>query len=159
MPTVTHIFICSSKQQPMVEVQNVWAIAGIGLEGDRYASLQGTYSKATDLDDPSKRAKRNVTLISENLITAANANLSKPFLLNETRRNIVIGGEVDLLSLIGKEFSIGGVRLLGREDCTPCKLPGRLVEKDGFETAFALCGGLRAEILTDGLIRVGDEFC
>jgi MOSC domain-containing protein YiiM len=156
MVKVVAIFVCPEKGQPMRAVQEVNAIAGVGLEGDRYATGKGTYSGLPNRSDKTKYI-RQVTIISKVAIDEANKLLAEPFSLSETRRNIVVDGDIDLLSLIGIEFKIGGVRFRGFEDCTPCKLPERMAGKQGFEQAFAKRGGLRAEILTDGLITVGSE--
>jgi MOSC domain-containing protein YiiM len=153
---VVAIFICPEKGKPMQAVQEVRAIAGVGLEGDRYATGKGTYSGLPNRSDKSK-SNRQVTLISESLFDEANMLLDVPYTLIETRRNIVINGDIDVVSLVGKEFSVGPVRIRGFEDCTPCKIPEKMSGKPGFERAFKNAGGLRAEILTDGLIRIGDE--
>ena len=71
----------------------------------------------------------------------------------EARRNVVTRG-VPLNHLVGKEFSIGDVRVRGIRLCEPCdhlqKVTGKSVIK-----SFLHRGGLRAQILSEGIIRVG----
>ena len=155
MTKVIGIFICPEKGQPMREVEGVKVLAGVGLEGDRYDAGTGTYTGFPNITDRSK-CIRQVTIISRAALDEANKSLPSPFSPIETRRNILVD-HADLLSLIGKEFTIGNVRMRGFEDCAPCKIPGRMANKIGFEEAFAKRGGLRAEILSDGTIRIGDE--
>ncbi len=148
---VIAIFICPDKGEPMQEFDSVRAIAGRGLEGDRYAEGKGAYSK-------SKRVTtRHASLIAIEAIDAANYENGTDFLPSDTRRNIVTSG-IDLNSLVGQEFTVGEVSMKGVELCDPCARPSALSGKKGFEPAFQNRGGLRAEVLTDGLIRKGDTF-
>jgi MOSC domain-containing protein YiiM len=134
----------------MEEQQTIKALEGVGLEGDRYALGKGAYSN-------SKRITiRQVSFIEIEKFNEANNELEEKFTLAETRRNIVTEG-VELNDLVGKEFFVGEVRLLGIELCTPCKRPEKLANKKGFEKAFEGRGGLRAEVMTEGIISVGDE--
>jgi MOSC domain-containing protein YiiM len=96
-------------------------------------------------------------------IDAANLELEssgmKTFLAIETRRNIVIEDmSSDALNqLAGKEFSLGPLRLKATELCVPCERPANLSEKAQFISAFDNRGGIRAQILDSGEIRVGDQ--
>jgi hypothetical protein len=158
MPKVTHIFICPKKGEPMQEVNEVIAIEGVGLQGDRYCSGTGTYSGKNNRG--SEEVMRQVSLITEEGVAQANMLIPTGFTYDETRRNIVVGGMTpeELLRLIGRPFMIGdNVTLMGFEDCTPCELPSKLAGKAGFKDAFQGFGGLRARIVaSDGAIRVGD---
>jgi MOSC domain-containing protein YiiM len=78
-----------------------------------------------------------------------------PFEPDETRRNIVVEG-ADVYALLGREFSIGDVRLRGIEPTRPCHIPSAAANKTGFKEAYSNRGGVRAEILSDGIISVGD---
>lgn len=153
---LSKIFIAPDKGVDMASIDEVMAIAGVGLDGDRYALGKGAYSK-------SKNPKiRHVSLISREAIRQANNDLTQPLrdvsdLEFMTRRNLVTEG-VNLTELVGKPFSIGSVSLRGVEVCEPCTRPERLSDEvTGFEAAFQNSrGGLRAEILSSGLISVGD---
>lgn len=149
---ITHIFISPNEGDPMQELQEVKAIKQLGLEGDRYAGERGAWSKSK------RKVIRQVSLIEQEAIDRANANLKVPFLPKETRRNIVVSN-FQLNDLIGKEFTVGNVRMRGVEFCDPCQRPSKLTGKSGFEESFAGYGGLRAEILTTGQIHVGDTVC
>ena len=68
------------------------------------------------------------------------------------RRNVITRG-VDLNTLIGVEFEIQGVRFLGNSECSPCYWMDQAFGP-GAEAALKGRGGLRAKILTDGVLRV-----
>ena len=70
------------------------------------------------------------------------------------RRNIVTRG-VALNHLVGREFSVGGVRLRGVRLCEPCAHLEKLSRK-GVLRSLVHRGGLRADILSEGTIRPGD---
>ncbi len=146
--SVVQIFVCPEKGQPMEEVTEVRASMEAGLEGDRYGSSQST-------------PDRQVSLIAFEAIEAANEGLPEPFLPIETRRNLITHG-VDLNGLVDKEFSIGEVRLRGTRLCNPCERPALLAgrgveERKLFPVVFDNRGGLRAEVVVAGLIRVGNS--
>lgn len=143
------IFLGAEKAQPLQSVRTAAAVAGHGLEGDRYFSRQGTFTKAHEPDRPD----RQVTLVEEEALAAA-AAAGSAVTPAQSRRNLLTRG-VPLNHLVGREFRVGKVRLRGLLLCEPCKhlealsVPGareRLIHR----------GGLRAEILAGGVLRVGD---
>jgi len=75
----------------------------------------------------------------------------------ETRRNIATSG-VPLNHLVDQEFWVGEVLLRGTRFCEPCRHPEDLTQK-GVLAGLIHRGGLRARILTEGPIRVGDVIC
>lgn len=151
---VLSIFICPNEGEPMREVQNVRALGGAGLEGDRYAKKTGTFS---DSDENKENEKpRHVTLISMEDIKAANSELDRPFKPEETRRNIVVEG-IDVNRLVNRRFRVGDVFMEGIELCEACDLPSKLSGKPDFKRAFRARGGVRAAIIINGTISVGDE--
>ena len=129
----------------MCEVNEVRALNGLGLEGDRYAGHRGAWSKS------GRRVKRQVSLIEQEAVSRAGGRFSA----SETRRNIVVR-DFPLNHLVGKEFIVGESLMRGVELCDPFRRPSKLCGKDGFEELFAGFGGLRAEILIGGMIKVGD---
>jgi hypothetical protein len=142
--TVAAICICPVAGGAMQQVDKVKAIAGHGLEGDRYASGQGSFNKREGL------GVRQVTLINGQFFPGSG------FDVTDSRRNIVTEG-VELMWLIGREFQIGTARFRGLEYCDPCMRPSKLAGKQlSFKEAFFDRGGLIAEIIEDGLICVGD---
>jgi MOSC domain-containing protein YiiM len=144
---VSGIFIGPVKGKPMVGVDDVHAVPGRGLDGDRYSAKEGTFSKK---DDPS----REVTLIEQEALDAARTSYDVEVDPSETRRNILTEG-VPLNHLVDREFTVGDVRLRGLRLCEPCGHLERLTGKSVREPLIHR-GGLRAQILTDGVIRVGD---
>lgn len=154
MGTVLALYTCADAGLPMVSVTTIRAIAGIGLEGDRYALGKGIFSKGPRI------AIRHVSLIAIEGIVAANRELSKPFSPEETRRNILTVG-IDLNALVGCSFHVGSVHMRGTELCDPCFRPAKLredlkEEQKLFKRSYENRGGLRAEILSSGIITVGD---
>lgn len=153
MARVLALFIASSNGVRMQARTSVQALAGQGLEGDRYASGQGSYSRSA------RQIARHVSLISREAMEAANEDLSRqgltPFEPDETRRNIVAEG-IDVYTLLDREFRIGAVRLRGTDITRPCHVPSAAAGKTGFKEAYHNRGGILAEILSDGRISIGD---
>src|SRR5437867_13073333 len=140
----------------MESVGSVRAVPGLGLEGDRYFLGTGTYSPK-----PS-HGNREVTLIETETVAALfdgvqNAEghrLGIKLSPAETRRNIATSG-VPLNHLVDREFWVGSVLLVGTRLCEPCKHLDELT-RSGVMGGLIHRGGLRAQILTEGLIRPGD---
>ena len=97
---------------------------------------------------------REVTLIAREAIAAANER-GVTIAEHETRRNLVTEG-VDLDHLIGKTFAVGDAVLVGVRDCPPCAYLEELT-RPGVKAALEGGGGLRADVVRDGTLRVGDE--
>ena len=153
MGRVVKLFVSPGIGEPMQALVTVQALAGRGLQGDRYAIGRGSYSRTA------RQAIRHVSLIDREAIEAANEELNKrglvPFEPHETRRNIVVEG-ADVHSLLGEEFRVGSVRMRGIEPTRPCHIPSAAANKAGFREAYSNRGGIRAEVLSDGIISVGD---
>ena len=154
-PSIVEIYTCPEAGAPMVRHTLVTLKVGAGIVGDRYAAGIGAWSKAK----PEKI--RHVTLISFDEILKAAVQLAragKPiFLPHETRRNFVTW-DVELNGLVGKEFSFGEVCFRGIELADPCDRPSALAGKKGFKEFFDGIGALRAEVLNDGVVRMGSLF-
>jgi MOSC domain-containing protein YiiM len=131
----------------MNAVDSVRAIPGRGLEGDRYWSKSGTYSAKNGAD-------REITLIENEALEALLRDYGIALEAGATRRNVATRG-VPLNHLVDRQFRVGGVILLGLRLCEPC---GYMEESSGQPVRAGLVhrGGLRAQILTEGRIRVGD---
>lgn len=149
--SVLRIFIAREAGLPMEEVQEVEAIRGEGLRGDRYQVEAGTWSRVR-----AGEAVRHISLIEVEALEAASSELEQPFTPQDTRRNILTRG-VSLNTLVGKEFMLGSVHVRGVELCDPCLRPSKLSGKPGFKEAFTGRGGLRVEILVGSIIRPGDQ--
>jgi len=144
--TVESIHVASAAEGPTQAVDEVVAIPGAGLEGDRYALKVGTFYKP--------QPDYELTLIEAEAIEALRRDYQIELAAGDARRNIVTRN-VPLNHLVGRECAIGEVRIRGIRLCEPCdhlqKITGRSVIKGLLHR-----GGLRAQILTRGTIRVGD---
>jgi len=138
------IFIAPRHGQTMMSVDQVEALAGVGLAGDRHA-----------LERRGKRGEGHVTLIEAETLWAAARDYQVNLELAETRRNLLTRG-VPLNYLVNIAFRVGPAVLMGFELCEPCghlaKLTGKPVLK-----VLRHRGGLRCRILTGGTLRVGDS--
>jgi MOSC domain-containing protein YiiM len=147
MGIVAAIFTAPAGESPMEPRDEVRAVPGRGLDGDRYFSGKGTYS-----DRP---GHREVTLIEIEAIEGMNREEDLGFDPSLSRRNIVTRG-VALNHLVDREFSVGEVRLRGIKLAEPCAHMEGLSGVTGARKALIHRGGLRAEIVTEGVVRVGD---
>ena len=145
--TVVSLHLAGAAGAPVKTVAEVRAVAGQGLEGDRYFQKIGTFSK-----DPG--SGRDVTLIEIEAVEALQRDYGIELEAEKSRRNIVTRG-VYLNHLVGREFKIGAVLLRGTRLCEPCSHLERLTVK-GALRGLIHRGGLRAEILNGGTIRAGD---
>ncbi len=137
--TLEAITIAAEKKQVSQEVSQVEAVAGKGLTGDRYFGVH-----------PIKQ----VTLVEAEALEAILREYSMTMNHAQTMRNLLTR-DVPLNHLVGKEFSIGSVRLRGTEMCEPCGYLERQTET-GAKAALRHRGGIRAEILEGGTLKPGD---
>ena len=146
--TVGFIYIAPAAKAPMQQVPSVRVVVGRGLEGDRYSVAGGTFS---DQPGPS----REVTLIEMEAIEAVNREHQTALTPADARRNIVTRG-VRLNDLVDREFRVGGVILKGIRLCEPCSHLESLTGKAVLSTLVHR-GGLRAQVIEEGVIRAGDS--
>jgi MOSC domain-containing protein YiiM len=144
---VVVLMIGLERKEPMISVPEVRAISGAGLEGDRYCRERGTFSK--------KLPSNQITLIEAEALEAAERDYGIELTAEESRRNVLTCGVV-LNHLVGREFQIGEVRLRGLKLCEPCTHLQQLTAKAVLK-ALRHRGGLRAEILGGGVIKVGEK--
>jgi MOSC domain-containing protein YiiM len=148
MSSVVQILTAASPASPMAARAEVRAVPGCGLEGDRYFAGTGTFAKTP------QQPAYELTLIEQEVIEAFARESGLPFTAAHARRNLVTSG-IALNDLVGVEFAVGTVRLRGLELCEPCTY----LAKTSFpEVLRGLVhrGGLRAQILTEGMLRPGD---
>lgn len=146
--SVVSIHLARAAGEPMIRVEGVLAVAGRGLEGDRYYEGEGFYS---DHSGPI----REVSLIEEETIEALRRDHGLALAPGITRRNVTTRG-VPLNHLVGREFRVGEATLRGVELCEPCK---HVVDVTGIRSLLPTLvhrGGLHAQILVGGPIRAGD---
>ncbi|SMO47956.1 MOSC domain-containing protein [Gracilimonas mengyeensis] len=147
---VAGIFISRDEGGKITEVEDIEAVAGIGLKGDRY------YSKQLSTPEEKRRPKKELTLVEFESVEILNKDgrygTVQP---GDLRRNLVTKG-VHLNNLTGQTFFVGKVKVKGIELCEPCrhleKLTGKKIMKPLVHKA-----GLRAQILEGGIIKKGDR--
>jgi MOSC domain-containing protein YiiM len=144
---VIAINIAAEAGVPMQSVNEARAVPGRGLEGDRYYEHKGTFSKP--------QPDRELTLIEAEAVEAMKRELNVDFGLSDSRRNVVTRG-VPLNHLVGQEFWIGEVKARGLRLCEPCSHLQKLSHEKVLP-GLVHRGGLRAQILSEGTIRVGES--
>ena len=118
-------------------VESVQAVAGKGLEGDRHFHADGA---------PSGQA---LTLVAAEVVEEARLEAG------ETRRQVTVR-DVDVNALVGKRFRVGEVECFGVELCEPCRHLEEMT-RPGIIKELTHRAGINADILTGGVIRVGDS--
>jgi MOSC domain-containing protein YiiM len=143
---VEAIHIASAAGEPVRAVESIRAIAGMGLEGDRYAYGKGHYVDG--------RVSRALTLVEAETIESLALEEGIELAAGELRRNVTTRG-IGLNELVGRRFRVGDVLCEGTRLCEPCQY---LTELTGKPLLAPLVhrGGLRADILAGGEIRRGD---
>jgi MOSC domain-containing protein YiiM len=141
--TLEAICVAPAASEPVRTLGSVRAIAGYGLEGDRHVSGKGTF--------PSGPPGSALTIIAAEVCES----FDPPLTPNEHRRNLVTRG-IDLNGLVGLDFSVGMVPCRGMRLCEPCTVVQRYAARPILR-ALVHRGGIRADILEDGLIQLGDQ--
>jgi MOSC domain-containing protein YiiM len=116
--------------------------AGKGLEGDRYYAPGGAGTGEA------------LTLIAAEALDGLESDTGIRLSAADSRRQVLTRG-IDLNALVGREFTVGDVRCLGVELCEPCTHLQSLTHP-GVLKGLVHRGGLRADVLTDGVIAVRD---
>jgi hypothetical protein len=133
---------------PMRLVETALAIADRGLAGDRYAAKAGTFTPADGTG-----TGYDLTLVQAEVLDDLVLDHDRRLDYAEARRNVVTRG-IDLNALVGRRFRIGDVECLGQRLCEPCAHLERLTTK-GVLRGLIHRGGLRADIVSGGSLRVG----
>lgn len=144
---LTHIHIAGRGGEAMQPLTSAQLIAGVGVEGDRYATGRGYYSKMP-------RADRQVTLIEMETLEALARDHGIELPPNETRRNLTTR-DVPLNHLVGRRFRVGEVLLLGARLNVPCKYLEQVTGKPVYAPLIHR-SGLNCEIIEGGVVRIGD---
>jgi MOSC domain-containing protein YiiM len=139
--TVEAIVLGAAASEPLRVVRSATAVAGRGLEGDRYHAGAGTFSGAGG-------PGRDLTLVEVEALEDVGLEPSA------ARRNVVVRG-LELDALLGRRFRVGAVECLGQRRCEPCAHLQRLT-RPGVLRALVHRGGLRADVVVGGELRVGD---
>lgn len=122
----------------------VMAVAGAGLEGDHHAAPR----------KERRKVMRQLTLVEAEVLEELAAGYGIELSPGGSRRNLTTRG-VRLNGLVGRWFHVGAVLCRGVELCEPCDRLERLTKQRLMQPMLHR-GGLRAEILFSGAIRVGD---
>ncbi len=141
------IYVAPGAGGEMQGVSQVKAVAGKGLEGDRYFKGSGTFAEPGNPD-------REVTLIEREAIAAAEKEYDVALPEQDARRNLITEG-VPLNHLVERTFQVGEVTLRGIRLCEPCGHLEKLTVK-GIRKALVHRGGLRAQIVESGTLKIGD---
>lgn len=144
--TITHIHIRPPAGGPLQALTRATLVANAGIVGDRYFGRQ---------DEPGQ----NLTLVEGEVIEAFAQAHGRPLDMAITGRNLVTRG-VALNALVGRAFSIGGLRCRGVELCEPCLGLGEALQGPGLTPAqvvrwWAHRAGLRADVLDGGEVALG----
>lgn len=139
---VEAVWVAPDAGAPARTLDHVQALAGRGLQGDRHVAGTGTF--------PSGLTGSALTLIEAEVCES----FTPPLEASEHRRNVVTRG-ITLNGLVGQEFLVGAVRCKGMRLCEPCTVVDRYASRPVLR-ALVHRGGLRADILVDGAIHVGN---
>jgi MOSC domain-containing protein YiiM len=146
---LTGIYVAREAKGALSGVATARVIEGKGIEGDRYGAGVGSFSDW-------EGGGRHVTLIEEEALEAIARESKIEMAPASARRNLTTRG-VALNHLVGQKFRVGVVTLIGIRLCEPCEHLQAVSGVEGVIKALLHRGGLRAEIVSGGEIRVGDE--
>jgi MOSC domain-containing protein YiiM len=132
---VEGIFWGAVDEAPLEAAEAVIVITGGGIEGDRYGN-------------------RDITLFEAEAIEGLKADTGIELAPNEIRRNVMTRG-VALNDLLGRRIRVGEVEAVVTELCHPCSHLQQLTQS-GVLRGLANRGGLNADVVRGGSIRVGD---
>ena len=144
--SVVNLYIAPKAAGPMIEVAQVRAFEDRGLEGDRF--FRESWAAA-------KRPDKAVSLIEQEVLEMAALEHQVIIARDKTRRNIVTRG-VPLIDLLDRDFMIGNVVMRGIRLFEPCAHLEKVSHISGIFRALEHRSGLKAAILSDGVIHTGD---
>ena len=140
---VVKIGISKNKGGKIVSLNDVEAIKGKGLVNESHFK-----------ENNDKRCQ--ITLIEIENINHYNKITGTTIPAINFLRNIITEG-IRLNVLVGKDFFIGDVKVKGNDLCRPCKYLQESLQQKNVVKELLRTGGLRCEILTSGIILVGDK--
>ncbi len=146
--SVEAIFIAAEAEGATLPVDEAQAVAGRGLEGDRYFAGEGTFFE-------DRKQGQDITLIEGEAIEGLARDNGIALAPGAARRNVVTRG-IGLNDLVGRRFTVGAVECVGQRLCDPCSHLEGLTEP-GVLKGLVNRGGLRADVVTGGRIAIGDS--
>lgn len=143
---VEAIYLGAVLEGPLEGVEEVEVVAGRGIRGDRYFQPESEPLRGSE--------GRDVTLFEAEALEGLRAEHGIELAPNEIRRNVMTRG-IRLNDLLGHRFRVGEVEGYAEDLCDPCDHLQKLTQP-GVLRGLARRGGLRADVLKGGVIRVGD---
>lgn len=155
LPAIVHVYVSPGHDywgrqgegrmtHGIQEMEAVECVAGKGLVGDRYFGYRADF-------------KGQVTFIDAAVVTRIREEFRLPKLpASVFRRNVVVAG-LDLKAMLGRTFELQGIVFEGAQECRPCDWMNRVVApgtEEFMKKEFR--GGLRAKILSGGILRRGE---
>lgn len=127
---------------PIEERDSITCVAGRGVEGDRFFDYKEDYKGQITFFD---------WAVYEKVRDGLAGGVLDPMAF---RRNVIVQG-VDLNTLVGKRFSLGGLEFTGACECSPCYWMDEACAPGTHEFLKGR-GGLRARIVKGGDLAPGD---
>lgn len=144
---VERIYVARGAGAPVERVEEVAAIEGCGLAGDRYCEGTGHWSRFGRVCQ--------VTLIAAEDLDAIEKETGIRARDGEHRRNVVLRG-INLGDLRRRRFRIGGATLEYVGPRSVCRYIERLTEP-GMTQALKGRGGVCVRVVESGPVRVHDQ--
>tara|TARA_Y100000588_G_C14017824_1_gene822864 strand:- start:218 stop:661 length:444 start_codon:yes stop_codon:yes gene_type:complete len=143
MSKVFKICITKESGKDLEDTDSISVIANKGIENDRYFN-----------DDNDNDVQ--LTLIEKENIDYYNSISKSDIPYINFRRNIITSG-IKLNDLVGKELFVGNVKIKVHRLCDPCKYLQDKLNDNNLVKKLVNKGGLRCQVITDGIISVNDE--
>ena len=140
---VIKLGIAQNRSQKIQEVEKIELLPGKGIIDNRHFQEDNN-------------PKSQLTLIESENIDYYNKKFNVQIPYVNFRRNIITKG-IELNKLVGKQFVVGKIKVKGNDLCRPCKHLQEILGQKDIIKEFLQKGGLRCEILTSGIIEVGDK--
>ena len=139
---VFKIGIAESGSKDIKKMNSVKAITNSGIDGDRFFKINND-----------KRSQ--LTIIEKEVVDSVNKLTNRNFEYENFRRNIVTEN-IKLNNLVNKELFIGNIKIKVHDLCQPCRHLQELLKEENLVKYLLHKGGIRCEILTTGIISIGD---
>ena len=140
---VIKLGIAQNRSQKIQEIEKIELLPGKGIVDNRHFQEDNN-------------PKSQLTLIESENIDYYNKKFNVQIPYVNFRRNIITKG-IELNKLVGKQFVVGKIKVKGNDLCRPCKHLQEILGQKDIIKEFLQKGGLRCEILTSGIIEVGDK--